>query len=60
MEHTFKLFEFNIYNDKNTELSDGSDDNDDKKKISEYVITETLQVPILGNLLKPILINRGK
>jgi len=29
MEHTFKLFEFNIYNDKNTDLSsDGSDDND--------------------------------
>jgi hypothetical protein len=24
------------------------------------VITETLQVPILGNLLKPILINRGR
>jgi DNA polymerase elongation subunit (family B) len=30
MEHTFKLFEFNIYNDKNTDLSsDGSDDNED-------------------------------
>jgi DNA polymerase elongation subunit (family B) len=37
MEHTFKLFEFNIYNDKNG--SDVSDDNDDdsagfKKKVN--------------------------
>jgi DNA polymerase elongation subunit (family B) len=31
MEHTFKLFEFNVYNDKNTDLSsDGSDDNNDR------------------------------
>jgi DNA polymerase elongation subunit (family B) len=30
MEHTFKLFEFNIYNEKNTDQSsEGSDDNDD-------------------------------
>ena len=44
MEHTFKLFEFNIYNDKNTELSDGSDDNDDKKKINRDISIFVIQM----------------
>ena len=42
MEHTFKLFEFNIYNDKNTEQSssDGSDSETfkHKKDKSTFVI----------------------
>ena len=47
MEHTFKLFEFNIYNEKNTDLSsDGSDDNDSGfgKKINRDKSTFVIQM----------------
>lgn len=44
MEHTFKLFEFNFYNDKNAELSDGSDDNDDKTKINRDISIFVIQM----------------
>ena len=38
MEHTFKLFEFNIYNEKNADLSsDGSDDYDDSSGFTKKV-----------------------
>ena len=43
MEHTFKLFEFNIYNDKNTDLSDGSDE-DDRPKINKDKSTFVIQM----------------
>jgi DNA polymerase elongation subunit (family B) len=41
MEHTFKLFEFNIYNDKNTELSS---DEDDREKINKDKSTFVIQM----------------
>ena len=45
MEHTFKLFEFNIYNDKNTEpSSDGSDDNAQGKRINRDKATFVIQM----------------
>jgi DNA polymerase elongation subunit (family B) len=49
MEHTFKLFEFNIYNEKNADLSsDGSDDYDDsagpKKKVNRDKSTFVIQM----------------
>ena len=49
MEHTFKLFEFNVYNEKNADLSsDGSDDYDDStgftKKINRDKSTFVIQM----------------
>ena len=49
MEYTFKLFEFNIYNEKNADLSsDGSDDHDDsagfKKKVNRDKSTFVIQM----------------
>jgi DNA polymerase elongation subunit (family B) len=47
MEHTFKLFEFNIYNEKNADLSsDGSDDNSYgfKKKVNRDKSTFVIQM----------------
>jgi len=40
MEHTFKLFEFNIYNDKNTDLSS----DDDQQKINRDTSTFVIQM----------------
>ena len=42
MEHTFKLFEFNIYNDKN--VGDGSDDNDSGKRVNRDKATFAIQM----------------
>jgi DNA polymerase elongation subunit (family B) len=48
MEHTFKLFEFNIYNEKNADLSsDGSDYDDSagfKKKVNRDKSTFVIQM----------------
>jgi len=45
MEHTFKLFEFNIYNDKNTEpSSDGSDDNNPGQRVNRDKATFAIQM----------------
>jgi DNA polymerase elongation subunit (family B) len=48
MEHTFKLFEFNIYNDKNTDpSSDGSDDDKSSsfgKKVNRDKSTFVIQM----------------
>lgn len=41
MEHTFKLFEFNIYNDKNTDLSSSDDDH---PKINRDTSTFVIQM----------------